>query len=178
MVFVSLFLDWFEKRSAWELFAVVHLLLVLLALSAVTLPAARAAGARLPTPPSLRSLLAQLGIVTLTITLAFLLEGSEPGTGIWLCLLAALGILYGGLVTPRQEPRPRRRERPRTRVAAERWTPPRPEGPPGREERPPVEARPDQPPGTRTDPPAQTSPTSNAREADPNRPLDARDPAS
>jgi hypothetical protein len=179
VVFVSLFVDWFEERTAWELFAAVHVLLALLAFSAVTLPVARAAGARLPTRPSLRSLLAQVGIVALTITLAFLLEGSEPGTGIWLCLLAALGILYGGLVTPRQETRPRRRrQRPQTRVAGERVTPPRPEGPPGREERPPAEALPDPPPETRTGPPAQTSPRADAREADTNRPLDARDPAS
>lgn len=169
LLFVSLFVDWFEERSAWELFAVVDVLLALLAFSAVTLPLARAAGARLPTRPSPRSLLAQVGVVALTTTLAFLLEGSEPGSGIWLCLLAALGILYGGLVTPSPEARPRRRERPQTRVAEERWTPPPPEGPPEREERPPPE--------TRTSPPAQTRARSEPRETDLNRPLEARDPA-
>jgi hypothetical protein len=178
VVFVSLFVDWFEERTAWELFAAVHVLLALLAFSAVTLPVARAAGARLPTRPSLRSLLAQVGIVALTITLAFLLEGSEPGTGIWLCLLAALGILYGGLVTPRQETRPRRRQRPQTRVAAELWTPPRPEGPRESEERPPAETRPDPPPENRTGPPGQPTPTADAPEADSSRSLDARGPAS
>ncbi|HEV2772307.1 MAG TPA: hypothetical protein VGV57_05695 [Thermoleophilaceae bacterium] len=178
LVFVSLFVDWFEERSAWELFAVVHVLLALLAFSAVALPVARAAGTRFPTPSAPRSLLAQVGVVALTITLSFLLEGSEPGTGIWLCLLAALGILYGGLVTPSQETRPTRRERPQARAAEGRSMPPRREGPPEREERPPPENRPDPPPETRTGPPTQTRPTSDPRETDLNRPLEARDRAS
>lgn len=170
LVFVSLFLDWFEERSAWELFAVVHVLLALLAFSAVALPVARAAGTRLPAPSSPRSPLAQVGVVALTITLAFVLEGSEPGAGIWLCILAALGILSGGLLTPRQEGRPRRRERRQTRAAEDRRPPPRPEGPPESDERPPPE--------TRTGSPAQTRPTSEPRETGLNRPLEGRDPAS
>ena len=178
LVFVSLFFDWFEERSAWELFAVVHVLLALLAFSAVALPVARAAGTRLPRPSAPRSVLAQVGAVALTIALAFLLEGSEPGTGIWLCILAALGILYGGLVTPSQETRPRRRERPQARGAEGRSTPPRPEGTPEREARPPPESRPAPPPETRTGPPAQTGLTSDPLETDLNRPLEARDPAS
>ncbi len=174
LVFVSLFLDWFEERSAWELFAVVHVLLALLAFAAVALPVARAAGTRFPTPSSPSSPLAQVGVVALTIALAFLLEGSEPGTGIWLCVLAALGILSGGLLTPRQEARPRRRERPQTRAAEESWAPPRPERPPEPDERPPPETRPDPPPGARTGAPAQTRPTSEPRETGLNRPLEAR----
>lgn len=118
-LFVCLFLDWLEELTAWELFAFVDVLLALLALTAVALAIARGAGVNLP-----RWSPAQVGVLALTITLAFLIEGSEQATGIWLCALAAAGILLGGAAVPRRDARQRRPQRPRPRVEERRSPPP------------------------------------------------------
>nr|MBA3421961.1 hypothetical protein [Thermoleophilaceae bacterium] len=97
-LFVSLFLDWLEELTAWELFAVVDVLFTVLALSAVAAAGARGAGINLPRWP-----LVQVGVVALAITLAVLVEGAERGAGIWLCAIAAAGILYGGAILPRRD---------------------------------------------------------------------------
>lgn len=125
-LFVGLFLDWLEELSAWKLFTFVHVLLALLGLTAVALAFARGAGLHLPRWP-----LVQVGVIALTLTLAFLIEGSEQGTGIWLSALAGAGILLGGAAVPRQVARPRRPRRPRPRIDEAR---PPPRG------RPPVRA--------------------------------------
>ncbi len=151
-LFVSLFLDWLEELTAWELFAFVDVLLGLLAFTAVVLALARGAGAH---PP--RWALVQVGVVALTLTLAFLIEGAEQATGIWVCAVAAAGILYGGALVPRPEARPRRPQRSRPR-AEERRTRPREERPAGPtdpsqgQHSPAPEAPPNRPPGTGEDP--------------------------
>lgn len=127
-LFVCLFLDWLEELTAWELFAFVDVLLALLALTAAALAVARGAGVNVP-----RWALVQVGVIALTLTLAFLIEGSEPATGLWLCALAAAGILSGGAAVRRRDVRQRRPERPRPRVD-ERPTPPREERPVGASE--------------------------------------------
>jgi hypothetical protein len=115
--FVCLFLSWLEGLTAWELFDIVDVLLALLALVAVVLPLARAAGRELPVSPSNKAILTRIGVILVTVTVAFFLEGAERGIGIFLALLAAVGVLYGAISTPGEETRSRRRERSRRPLA-------------------------------------------------------------
>lgn len=154
-LFLSLFLDWLEDLTAWELFVVVDGLFTVLALSALALAGARGAGINLPRWP-----MVQVGVVALAVTLPALLEGAERGAGIWLCAAAAAGILYGGAAFPRRDARPRRRGRAGRPVAQDRWTPPRDE--------PPV--RSSEPSSTGTGPPPPS-------EAIPSRPPEAGEQA-
>jgi hypothetical protein len=138
-LFGLLFASWLEDENAWELFTIVHVLLALLALAAVALPLARAVGSGPRSRASTPAILTRIGIVTLTITATFLLEGEDREVGIFLAVLASGGILYGGLTTPgveaaqpgRERPRQRGRERPRRPLATEEFEQP----PPGMESR-------------------------------------------
>lgn len=149
VLFVSLFLDWLEELTAWELFGFVDVLLALLALTAVALAVARGAGVNVPRWP-----LVQVGVVALTLAVAFLIEGSEQATGIWLCALAAAGMLSGGAAVPRRARRPRRPQRPRPRVE-ERPIPPRGERPAGASEPSQLQTRPHAPGARRSLPSKQ-----------------------
>ncbi len=111
--FIALFLSWLEGLTAWQLFDIVDVLLALLALVAVALPLAKATGVELPIRPSNKAILTRIGVIVLTVTVAFFLEGADRGLGIFLSLLAAVGILYGAVTTPGDEAPPRRRDRPR-----------------------------------------------------------------
>ena len=112
-LFILLFLSWLEGLTAWQLFDIVDVLLALLALVAVALPLAKAAGAELPIRPSNKAILTRIGVVVLTVTVAFFLEGADRGVGIFLSVLAAAGILYGAVTTPGEQAPPRRRDRTR-----------------------------------------------------------------
>jgi hypothetical protein len=98
LLFVFLFIDWFGPFSAWEVFDVVDILLTLAALVVVGLVIARAVGAalRLPTHPA--QLITWAGVIALVLVLAFLFEGEEREVGVFLGLLAALGMTIGGLL--------------------------------------------------------------------------------
>ncbi|CAA9523366.1 MAG: hypothetical protein AVDCRST_MAG45-2647 [uncultured Solirubrobacterales bacterium] len=123
--FVALFLSWLEALTAWELFDIVDVLLALLALVAVALPLAKAAGAALPIRPSNKAILTRIGVIVLTVTVAFFLEGADRGVGIFLAVLAAVGMLYGAVTTPGDDAPPRRRDRPRRpRVESDLEEPP------------------------------------------------------
>jgi len=111
--FLFLFVSWLEALTAWQLFDIVDVLLALLALVAVALPLAKAAGAELPIRPSNKAILTRIGVVVLTVTVAFFLEGADRGVGIFLSVLAAAGILYGAVTMPGEEAPPRRRDRSR-----------------------------------------------------------------
>ncbi len=142
-LFGLLFFSWLENRNAWELFSITHVLLALLALAALALPLARAVGSGPRSGASMPAILTRIGIVTLTITAVFLLEGEDRHVGIFLAVLASAGILYGGITTPgaeasrggRGRERPRRGERergrPRRPLATEDFEQP----PPGMESR-------------------------------------------
>ena len=114
-LFLFLFVSWLEGLTAWELFDIVDVLLALLAIAAVALPLARAAGAELPIKPSNKSIMTRIGVVILTVTVAFLLEGADRGVGIFLSALAAVGILYGAITMPEEGAASPRRRRDRTR---------------------------------------------------------------
>ena len=127
--FVALFLSWLEGLTAWQLFDIVDVLLALLALVAVALPLAKATGAELPIRPSNKAILTRIGVIVLTVTVAFFLEGADRGFGIFLAVLAAVGMLYGALTMPGDEAPRRRRERARRPLVEEDFEEP----PPGME---------------------------------------------
>lgn len=127
--FLFLFLSWLESLSAWELFDIVDVLLALLALAALAIPLAKAAGTELPIRPTNKALLTRIAVVVLTVTVAFFLEGADRGLGIFLALLAAIGMLYGAITMPGEDAPPRRRDRTRRPPADREFEQP----PPGME---------------------------------------------
>ena len=126
VLFGLLFASWLENENAWQLFDIVDVLLVVLALAAVALPLAKAIGREPVARASVPAMLTRIGIVTLTITATFLIEGENLELGIFLAVLASAGILYGGLTTPRAEAVRRTRDRPRRPVAPEQFEQPPP----------------------------------------------------
>jgi hypothetical protein len=107
LLFVSLFLDWWEGGvTAFTGFEVLDLLLALLALAAVV-ALADAVGVRLPGGSASRARLAlPLGAAALVIVLTQLINdppaivGSDrgPEIGMWLALAGCLLIVAGGLL--------------------------------------------------------------------------------
>jgi hypothetical protein len=95
-LFVFLFFDWFAGVSAWEAFDVVDVLLAIIALGAVALAIAQATATpiRVPFAPPAAIMLG--GYAAAVITLTFVLEGDGRKIGLYLALIAALGMTYGG----------------------------------------------------------------------------------
>jgi len=96
LLFVFLFLDWFEPASAWELFDIVDVLLAAIAIAVIVLVATRAMGNDLDVPGGRASAIFLLGFAALMVVLTFVLEGEERKIGVWLSLLAAAAITSGG----------------------------------------------------------------------------------
>ena len=94
-LFVFLFLDWFGPFTAWQAFDVVDILLAAIAVVVAGLIAARAAGNEIAVPGG-PGAIALAGFAATFITLTFLLEGEERKIGVWLALVSALAITYGG----------------------------------------------------------------------------------
>lgn len=97
VLLLALFLDWIGSASAWQLFRLVDIILFVIAVGVVAVVAARAAGVDLPAAAFLTSIVLAAGLVALVVSLAFLLEGSSLGIGIFLAVLASAAIAYGGL---------------------------------------------------------------------------------
>jgi len=134
-LFLFMFVPWLEGRTAWELFSLLHVLLALVALTAVALPLIKATAPDSPLRVSIGTVLSRAGLVALTITATFLIEGADRNVGIFLAVLAAAGILYGGMTTPDEAAegtrgRRRERERPRREYSSEEFEEP----PPGMED--------------------------------------------
>jgi hypothetical protein len=98
LLFVFLFIDWFGAFNAWEVFDVVDILLTLAALLVFAVVTARALGAvvRLPAHPA--RVITWAGVIGFVLVLAFLFELDEREIGIYLGLLAAIGIIVGGVM--------------------------------------------------------------------------------
>ena len=96
LLFITLFIDWFEGVSAWEIFDVVDVVLALLALIALGVGAMLATGntANLPSTPS--GIVTTAGLIAFSIVAAFVLEGEELKLGIFLSLIATIAIIVGG----------------------------------------------------------------------------------
>jgi hypothetical protein len=124
VLLVALFLPWYGvgagftmdpayadggTATAWEAFTVLDLILVLLALSALSVPIVTASH-RVPALPlaleSLTSLFAMVGLLLLLIRVLNL-PGVADGRewGLWVAVAAVLGIVAGALVAMRDERR-------------------------------------------------------------------------
>ena len=111
LMLVALFAPWYgnPSSSAWEAFTILDVILALVALAALSVPLVTATH-RVPAVPlaleSLTALFGSIGVVLLLIRVLNLpddLHGRE--WGLWLGLVAALGIVAGGLVAMRDERR-------------------------------------------------------------------------
>jgi TRAP-type uncharacterized transport system fused permease subunit len=103
-LFIFLFLGWFDEFSAWELFDLTDILLALMAVVVIALVASRATGNDINVPGGRETMIALLGFGATMIVLTWVFEGEERGIGLWLSLVAALAILYGGWQTLRGGP--------------------------------------------------------------------------
>lgn len=90
---IALFLNWFAGQSAWELYNLDDIWLALIAIAAIVIALAPATQADLGVPTGASAL---LGAMALVIILSYLFEFSDRGFGLFLALLAALGIALGG----------------------------------------------------------------------------------
>ena len=111
LLLITLFLPWYgdPSRTGWEAFSVLDLILALLALAAISVPIVTATH-RVPALPlaleSLTALFALLGVV-LVLVRVLNLPGDADGReiGLWLGLLATLGVFAGGMIGMRDERR-------------------------------------------------------------------------
>ena len=113
LLFISLFLDWFDVLgSAWEFMDIVDVLLALLALTAVAIGAMLATGSAVNLPRTPGSIVTTAGIVAFTVVATFVLEGDEHSFGIFLALIGAIAMIVGGaqLAAAPAAPRTRVRE--------------------------------------------------------------------
>ncbi len=107
LLFISLFLHWAVGANAWD-FSFVDIWLLLVALAAAGYGFADAAGADLGLPPQAGYLVAGLGMAALGWSFGFETEVSGS-LGVWLAIVASLGIVFGAFAaTSAPEPAPRR----------------------------------------------------------------------
>jgi hypothetical protein len=109
VLLVSLFLAWYDGQTGWESLGILDVILALVALDAIAIPIVTAAY-RVPALP-----LAHQSLTTLIGSVAFLLvagrvlnipdwaDGREGG--LWIALLATLGVVAGSLIAMRDERR-------------------------------------------------------------------------
>ena len=109
VLLASLFLSWYDGQSGWESLGILDVILAVVALDAIAIPIVTAAYP-VPALP-----LAHQSLTTLLASVAFLLvvgrvlnipdwaDGREGG--LWIALLATLGVVAGGLLAMRDERR-------------------------------------------------------------------------
>ena len=111
LLLVALFLPWYGDPSstAWESFSVLDLILALLALIAISVPIVTAVHRVPALPLALESLTALFALLAVILVLIRVLNlpGDADGReiGVWLGLLATLGITAGALIGMRDERR-------------------------------------------------------------------------
>src|SRR5215210_148707 len=109
LLLVALFLPWYgdTSRTGWESFSVVDVILKQLALVAISVPVVTATHRVPALPLALESLTALFGLVGVLLVLVRVLNlpGDADGReiGLWLGLLATLGICAGAVVAIRDE---------------------------------------------------------------------------
>lgn len=97
LLFVFLFLDWIGPFNAWEVFDFMDIVLAVLGLGTAAFVGARIAGKDVEMPGGSALLLAVAGLSAFWIVATFLIEGDERKIGLWLALLATIGLTYGGV---------------------------------------------------------------------------------
>ena len=111
LLLIALFLPWYGDPSstAWEAFTVLDVILMLLALAAIAVPIVTAIHRVPALPLALESLVALFGVLGVILVLIRVLnlpgEADSRDIGLWLGLLATIGIIAGGLVGMRDERR-------------------------------------------------------------------------
>jgi hypothetical protein len=107
LLFLSLFLSWVDvggaTASAWDTFDIIDFVLALIGLAAAAIAGSRALGNELPVPFLRPALLKWAGVISLTIVLTFLLEGSNHGFGAFVGLIATIAILGGAILAERPD---------------------------------------------------------------------------
>jgi hypothetical protein len=106
---VSLFLPWYDGRSAWESLGVLDAILALVALSAMAIPVVTAAYRAPALPLAHQSLTALVGSGALLLVVGRVLNLPDSATGrdlgLWLGLAATVGVVAGALLAMRDERR-------------------------------------------------------------------------
>jgi hypothetical protein len=111
LLIVALFAPWYgnPSSSAWEAFAILDVILALLALAALSVPVVTATHCVPALPLAIESLISLFGFVAVVLVLIRVLNlpGDLHGRewGLWLGLAAVLGIVVGALVALRDERR-------------------------------------------------------------------------
>ena len=106
---VSLFLSWYDGRSGWESLGILDVILAFVALNALAIPFVTASYRVPALPLAHQSLTVLIGIVALLLVVGRVLnipdwaDGREGG--LWVGLLATLGVVAGGLLAMRDERR-------------------------------------------------------------------------
>src|SRR5689334_14330718 len=106
VLIISLFLNWFSAggfgETGWEFFSFTDIVLFVLGLLAIAYAAIELTGAAVRLPVDRNRALTVIGIIALTITFVFLVEGSHQAVGLILALLASIAILVGGYLAERR----------------------------------------------------------------------------
>ena len=97
LLFISLFIDWFEGTSAWKLFDIVDVILALLALVAIAIGAMLATGNTTNLPSSPGAIVTTAAIIAFTIVATFVLEGDDHKFGIFVSLIGTIAMIVGGM---------------------------------------------------------------------------------
>jgi hypothetical protein len=109
LLLVSLFLDWYgdPSRTGWEAFTVLDVILALVALAAMSVPVVTATHGVPALPLAVEALTALLGLVALLLVVIRVLNlpGDADGRelGLWLGLVATLGVFAGAMIGIRDE---------------------------------------------------------------------------
>jgi hypothetical protein len=111
LLLVALFLDWYSDptETGWEAFTVLDVILAVVALAAIAVPVVTATHRVPAVPLALESLVALIALVAVVLVLIRVvnLPGEADGReiGLWLGLLATLGVFAGGMIGMRDERR-------------------------------------------------------------------------
>jgi hypothetical protein len=111
LLLIALFLDWYgdPAESAWEAFAILDVILAVVALAAIAVPIVTATHGVPAVPLALESLVALLALVGTILVLIRVLnlpgEADSREIGLWLGLLATLGVFAAGMIGMRDERR-------------------------------------------------------------------------
>src|SRR3954464_13690074 len=106
VLIISLFLDWVSSdgfgANAWKIFSITDIFLFLLGLVAIAFALLELTGTVVNLPFRRDRALTIIGIITTTLTLDFLIEGSNQAIGLILATLASIAILAGGILAERR----------------------------------------------------------------------------
>src|SRR3954454_14401470 len=102
VLIISLFLNWFSaggfSQTGWESLKFADIVLFLLGLLAIAYAAIELTGTAVRMPVRRDRALTVIGIIATTLTLDFLIEGSNQAFGLVLATIAAIAILAGGVL--------------------------------------------------------------------------------